>query len=96
LITIRELILFPVIITKAYFKTKYDSLAMSEIRRLKMQLKRKYSLSGGGTQILGMSKKAFFKSIDPGIFNWDATTTKKDEDLLDDDAADANDQAERW
>lgn len=36
LITIRELILFPLIITKAYFKTKYDSLAMSEIRRLKL------------------------------------------------------------
>ena len=43
-----------------------------------------------------MSKKAFFKSIDPGIFNWDAAATKKDDDLLDDDADNHKDEAERW
>lgn len=35
-------------------------------------MRRRFGL-GGGTMILGMSKKAFFRSIDPGIFNWDAS-----------------------
>ena len=53
---------------------------------------RRYGLGGGG-QCLGMSKKAFFKSIDPGIFNWGATETKK----ADDDASEiAREEEERW
>lgn len=39
-ITVRELILLPVLITKAYFKTKYNYLALSQIRRYKMNLRR--------------------------------------------------------
>lgn len=70
-ITTRELVLLPCVLLKAYFSKRYDQLAISELKRLKAALKRKFQRKPG-CMILGMERRAFFASLDPGIFNWDA------------------------
>jgi len=46
-ITTRELLLVPLLIFKAYFKIRYDQLAISELKRLKMALRRKFNSKPG-------------------------------------------------
>ena len=46
-ITTRELLLLPLLIFKAYFRTRYDQLAISELKRLKIALKRKLNPKPG-------------------------------------------------